>query len=73
MSRPIKLPGLIGDLARAFPGGLNGLAAHLRVHRSTIARWAKQGRAEGPAAVLIEELLTQYGLTPSTPSTTRTK
>lgn len=70
MTRPIILPGRIGDLARAFPGGLQALADHLHVHRSTIGRWARKGGAEGPAKVLLDDLMAIHL---PTPSTTRTK
>lgn len=65
VGRPITLPGIYGDLARAV-GGVNVLAANLRVSPRTIYDWAKGKAPGGPAQVLIEAECLKIGLTPPT-------
>lgn len=53
--RPIELPGVLGDLARAV-GGAEVLASTLRVSPRTIRDWAHSGSIPGPAQVLVDQL-----------------
>ncbi|HWQ08274.1 MAG TPA: hypothetical protein VN436_04180 [Holophaga sp.] len=66
MGRPITLPGIFGDLARAV-GGVGALAGILGVAPRTIHGWAKRGRIpRGPARTVFEVECREAGLEPPT-------
>lgn len=65
MGRSIALPGILGDLARSYPGGLNACAGDLRISARTLRQWAHNERAPGGIeAARIREACEARGIAP---------
>lgn len=61
--RPITTTGPLADLARAYPGGVQGLAEKLQVARVTLGKWRRKCVPRGPARELLAQLMHTHEIT----------